>query len=65
MTTTMETRTYIIPKDLLPEIQKLKDDSIEIEVKTLEELKKEFEEDPYTVDSDYFVKQLKPLVYKF
>jgi len=62
--TSMETRTYIVSEDVARRILEIADDTVKIEVMSLQELIREFEEDEYTVESDYYAKRLKPNVYR-
>ncbi|RLI80902.1 hypothetical protein DRP04_07255 [Archaeoglobales archaeon] len=62
---TQETRSYIITRDMLELIKKIADNSIRIDVQSLQELKEEFENDSWVVEDDYYVTMLKQDVYKF
>lgn len=58
-----EVRSYIVRKNIAEKVKKLADESVEIEVKSLSELIREFEEDPMTVEEDYLVTEIKEDVY--
>ena len=62
-----EERTYVLPKDLALTITSLaeNDENVEVNAMTLDEVIKEIDEDPWAVEDDYHVRELRKGVFRF